>query len=193
MTRYLRILAALLIPPLLISAGPADDGRWYAGAYSFSDELGGFSILSVTGSGTAADPIEISQALDSANPVTLVIRTAGKAERQALPEWGLHLRVVARNNSGLAWIEFEFELQEIRGKASDFYDGLSFDQIAPNPAFISSNRFTSFKSNFESFDRLRFTNGHVDPRDRPVFGFFITDVTPVDQFYLVQDPRIPSS
>jgi hypothetical protein len=190
MTRRLGVLAALLILSLMtISAGPADDGRWYAGDYSFSDELGGFSILSVTGRGTRDDPIEINEQLDSANPVTLVIRTAN----HALREGALHLRIVTMNNSGLAWIEFEFELQEIRGTPSDFYDGLSFDQISPNPELISSNRFGSFKSNFESFDRLRFSNGHVDPRDRPVFGFLITDVTPVGQFYLVQDPRVPFS
>lgn len=194
MTRALRILAALLTLSLLtISAGPADDGRWYAGDYSFSDELGGFRILSVKGSGTRDDPIEINEALDSANPVTLVIRSARPVVHHAVPEGRLHLRVMAQNHSGLAWIEFEFELQEVRGKASDFYDGLSFDQINPNPAFISSNRFASFKSNFESFDRLRFTNGHIDPLDRPEFGFFITDVTPVNEFYLMQDPRIPFS
>ncbi|WP_258157868.1 hypothetical protein [Rhizobium sp. TH2] len=190
MMRHLRNLAALLTLSLLtISAGPADDGRWYAGDYSFSDELGGFSILSVTGSGTKADPIEIREQLDSANPVTLVIRSGNNA----LGEGGLHLRVVPTNNSGLAWIEFEFELQEIRGKPSDFYDGLSFDQINPDPDLISSNRFAHFKSNFESFDRLRFSEGHVDPRDRPVFGFLITDVTPVGEFYLLQDPRVPFS
>jgi hypothetical protein len=189
MARHLRILAALLTLSL-VSAGMADDGRWYAGGYSFSDELGGFSILSVTGAGTKADPIEIREQLDSANPVTLVIRVAKPIR---LSESALHLRVVATNNSGLAWIEFEFELQETRGKPSDFYDGLSFDQINPDPGLISSNRFAHFKSNFESFDRLRFSDGHVDPLDRPVFGFLITDVTPVPMFYLVQDPRIPSS
>lgn len=188
MTRHLRILAALLTLPLLISAGPADDGRWYAGEYSFSDELGGFSILSVTGSGTKTDPIEISEQLDSANPVTLVIRT-----RSAPSLGALYLRVATKNNSGLAWIEFEFELQEIRGTPSDFYDGLSFSQISPNPELISSDRFAHFKSNFESFDRLRFSDGHVDPKDRPTFGFLITDVTPVAKFYLMQDPRVPFS
>ncbi|WP_246704489.1 hypothetical protein [Rhizobium sp. P32RR-XVIII] len=192
MTRHLRILAALLALPL-ISAGPADDGRWYAGDYSFSDELGGFRILSVTGSGTKADPIEINEELISATPVTLVIRAAKPLKNHGFPEGNFHLRVVAVNDSGLAWIGFEFELQEIRGKPSDFYDGLSFDQTSRNPDVISSNRFARFESHFESFDRLSFSNGHVDPVDRGAFGFFITDVTPVPEFYLVQDPQIPSS
>jgi hypothetical protein len=188
MTRHLRILAALLSLSL-VSAGPADDGRWYAGNYSFSDELGGFRILSVRGSGTNADPIEINEELSSAEPVTLVIRAAKPSQFQA----AFHLRVTALNKSGLAWIGFDFELQEILGKPSDFYDGLSFGQINPDPSFISSDHFAGFKSQFEKFDRLGFDNGHVDPLDQASFGFFVTDVTPVAEFYLVEDPRIPSS
>lgn len=191
MTRYSRISAALLSLSL-IGAGPADDGRWYAGDYSFSDELGGFRILSVKGSGTKDDPIEINEELHSAIPVTLVIRAA-KPSQLATLQGTFHLRVVALNKSGLAWIGFEFELQEIQGKPSDFDDGLSFNQANPIPDFISSNRFARFESHFESFDRLSFESGHVDPLDRPEFGFFVTDVTPVAEFYLVQDPLIPFS
>jgi hypothetical protein len=194
MAHDLRILAALLLLTLsLASAGPADDGRWYSGHYSFSAELGGFRILSVTGSGTRADPIEINEELYSAHPVTLVIRAAKPLGASTLTDGAFHLRVVSLNKSGLAWIEFEFELQEIRGKPSDFYDGLSFDQINPSPDVISSDRFASFENRFESFDRLRFSGGHADPLERTRFGFLITDVTPVAEFYLVQDPHIPFS
>ena len=49
--------------------------RWEAGAYSFSDELGGFRIAGVCGTGTKDDPIVITEELNSAVPVTLVIRT----------------------------------------------------------------------------------------------------------------------
>jgi hypothetical protein len=194
MARHLGVLAALLLLTLaLVSAGPADDGRWYAGDYSFSDELGGFRILSVTGTGMQDDPIEVREELYSDDPVTLVIRAAKPDAAGILPVGAFHMRVVTVNKSGLPWIEFEFELQEILGKPSDFYDGLSFDQINPNPAFISSNRFARFDSRFESFDRLRFSDGHVDPRDEARFGFFITDVTPVPEFYLLEDPHVPFS
>ncbi|QFY62406.1 hypothetical protein FZ934_09470 [Rhizobium grahamii] len=177
----------------LISAGPADDGRWYAGGYSFSDELGGFRILSVNGSGTRDDPIEIQEQLNLATPVTLVIRGANPSRLDATEQTGVHFRIVTVNRSGLGWIGFGFELQEIRGKPSDFDDGLSFGQTNPNPDFISSNRFQRFESRFESYDRLSFEDGHVDPLDLAAFGFFVTDMTPVPEFYLVQDPRIPSS
>ncbi len=192
MTRRWRILAALL-SLALISAGRADDGRWYAGGYSFSDELGGFRILSISGAGTREDPIEIREAFDSLAPVTLVIRFAKPAELNATVPGSFHLRVVAVNESGLAWIGFGFELQEIRGKPSDFEDGLSFGQADPNPSLISSSSFRHFESRFESFDRLNFDEGHVDPKEQSNFGFFVSDVTPVAEFYLVEEPRIPSS
>jgi hypothetical protein len=183
-----RIVAALM-SLTLIGAGPADDGRWYAGSYSFSDELGGFRIVGVRGTGTRDDPIEIDQELYSAMPVTLVIRATKPPKTMA----AFHLRIITANKSGLGWIGFDFDLQEILGKPSDFFDGLSFDQIDPDPSVVSSDRFNHFVSQFESFDRLSFDQGHVDPSDRAAFGFFVTDVTPVPKFYLVEDPRVPSS
>jgi hypothetical protein len=190
--REFRILAVLLMLSLLLaSAGPADDGRWYAGNYSFSDELGGFRILSIRGTGTKADPVEIVEEFYSADPVTLVIRAI---HRLPVSQAGtLHFRVAVQNRSGLAWIEFVFELQETRGKPSDFYDGLSFAQANPDPGLLSSDRFATVESRFESFDSLRFSNGHTDPLKQVQFGFFITDLTPVDEFYLLQDPRVPFS
>ena len=194
MARRLKVVTALLaLIPFAAGAGPADDGRWYAGPYSFSDELGGFRILSIRGAGTRTDPIEIGEELYSVDPITLVIRAAKPLDRRTHARGALHLRIATLNRSRVAWIEFEFELQEIPGKASDFYDGLSFDQVNPDPSLIISDRFGGFKNNFESFDRLRFTDGHTDPRDQATFGFVVTDVTPVSEFYLLQDPRIPDS
>lgn len=181
-------------------AGPADDGRWYAGAYSFSDELRGFRILSVSGSGTATDPVEVIEEFGSVKPATLVIRAARPIRSFSLSGSGsdyatgfIHFKIVAVNASGQAWIEFAFELQEIFGKPSDFFDGLSFDQSSRNPGYISSDHFGHFKDDFEPYDQLIFSNGHVDPSDRVNFTFFITDFTPVSQFYLVEEPRIPFS
>lgn len=190
--RASRVTAALpLLSLLLIGAGPADDGRFHAGGYSFSDELGGFRILDVKGSGTKADPLEITEELHSADPVMLVIRSTERLP--AARAGSLHLRFVVVNRSGLAWIGFDFELQEIRGRPSDFYDGLSFSQVNPDPALVTSDRFRDFESRFESFDRLRFQGGHVDPLAETRFGFLVTDVTPVGEFYLLQDPQIPYS
>ncbi len=190
-------LAAPLVVLLatLLPAEAADEGRWIAGSYSFSDEFGGFTIDGVSGIGTKDDPYRIRQTLHSASPVTLVIR----AERPIRPfDTGtyyangiLYMRVEATNGSGFGWIEFEFELQEILHQPSVFGDGLSFDQRSGDQDTISSDGFARFSRDFEPYDRLLFREGKVDPGDTVGFSFLITDYTPRLQFYLVQDPRIP--
>lgn len=168
-----------------------------AGAYSFSDELGGFTIDGVSGQGTKADPIVIHETFNSSSPVTLVIRTrrpirpfdAGDFYANGI----LYMRVVTRNGSGQGWVEFEFELQEILDQTSLFGDGLSFDQRNGTQENISSDAFNQFSRDFEPGDKLLFRDGKVDPKGAAGFSFLITDYTPKSQFYLVQDPRIPSS
>ena len=74
-----RLAVAVLLS--VAATGHADESkRWETGQYSFSDELGGFTITSVRGSGLPEDPIVITEELTSSSPVTLVIRAL------ALPE-----------------------------------------------------------------------------------------------------------
>lgn len=181
--------------------GPKQQGErllWEGGPFTFSDELGGFRITAVTGTGTKVDPIVITEELLSATPVTLVIR----ANRPIRPYDSAsddyvtgftHFRFVIQNASAQAWIEFEFELQEIPGKASVFGDGLSFDQRRVEGLDVTSDSFATFNRDFEPYDRLLFQNGKVDPKKVAGFSFMITDFTPRWEFYLVQDPRIPAS
>jgi hypothetical protein len=195
--RFLAMLAAFagLVPAP--QAVASDAPKWIAGVYSFSDELGGFTITGVSGTGTKQDPIIITEELNSASPVTLVIRatqimhpfTVGGDAQTGFT----HFRLVTLNNSGLAWVEFEFELQEIQDVPSTFGDGLSFDQRRSETDNIGSDHFTEFSRDFEPYDRLRFRDGKVDPMETSTFSFFVTDFTPRSQFYIVQDPRIPSS
>lgn len=168
-----------------------------AGAYSFSDELGGFRIVSAAGTGTREDPITVVQELTSATPVTMVIRA--EAPVRPFDATGrfangfIHMRIVTINSSGLPWVEFEFELQEQLGVPSVFGDGLSFDQRKGESDNIGSDSFARYSRDFEPSDRLRYENGAVDPLATAGFRFFITDFTPRWTFYLVEDPRIPSS
>src|SRR5262245_35709987 len=176
----------------------AEEGRrWVAGNYSFSDELGGFTITGISGRGTREDPVVIEEELQSASPVTLVIRAEGIVPSYAFGDdsgFGFtYFRIITLNNSGLAWVEFEFELQEIRGQPSMFGDGLSFDQRRMDGDSIHSDAFERFSRDFEPYDRLRFIQGKVDPLKSAAFTFLVTDFTPRSQFYIVQDPRIPSS
>ena len=179
-------------------ATAADDlGRWYAGAYSFSDELGGFRILDVSGTGAREDPFVVVEEFFSSSPVTLTIRATAPVrplDRSGFFANGdLHVRIEAVNGSGQAWVEFEFELQEVRDRPSLFGDGLSFDQRKEKTETIGSDSFARFSRDFEPYDRLLYRDGHVDPGASAGFSFFITDFTPRSEFYLVQDPRIPSS
>ena len=192
--------AALLCLALLCQTAPSgaqQQKEWMAGAYSFSDELGGFHITGVSGTGTRDDPIVVEEELNSATPVTLTIRTTRPIRpfdpSGAYANGILHMRVVTLNNSGQAWIEFEFELQEILGRPSTFGDGLSFDQRNRTPTNIVSSNFAAFSRDFEPYDRLLFRDGKIDPLESGAFDFLITDYTPRWTFYLVQDPRIPSS
>ena len=200
---FRRGLPALLIAAAAVSAISAQEAtadgpeKWVAGVYSFSDELGGFKITGVSGTGSKDDPIVITEELNSASPVTLVIRAMTVMRPFTLggdAQTGFtHIRFVTLNNSGLAWIEFEFELQEIKDVPSTFGDGLSFDQRRSENDYVSSDSFAEFSRDFEPYDRLRFRNGKVDPLATSTFNLFVTDFTPRSQFYIVQDPRIPSS
>ena len=174
-------------------------GHWVAGKFSFSDELGGFKITGVSGSGTREDPAVVRQIFDTAYSGTMVIRRLGSIERQS-KDAGLgsthgtvHLRIETINNSNLAWVGFGFELQEQLNVVSTYGDGLSFDQISRRRSEVFSDRFSDFEDQFEPGDRLVFTNGFVNNQTSVATGFVITDFTPTREFYLLQDPQIPAS
>jgi hypothetical protein len=190
-------LLALLSLPLLAAGQRMDDGSWVAGGYSYSDELGGFRIVSANGVGTRADPVVLVEQLHAPGPATLVIRAA-RTIRPFGPDGDfangfitMELRIV--NASGLGWVGFDFELQEEKGMASLYGDGLSFDQRLTDSATTLSSAFRRFEQQFEPGDRLLFSGGAVDPEKEATFRFLITDFTPVPIFYLVQEPRIPFS
>lgn len=201
MNRFASVVSFLLAALMSTGSQATDEiwpqaaHSWLAGAFSISDELGGFSIRSVTGSGNRDDPIQIVQELPSARAVTLVIRAlspvspfsaSGITDRNII-----HMRIETVNASGIPWIEFEFELQKEFSLPSVFGDGLSFDQVRHDREGVSSDSFLQFHDDFEPYDRLRFYEGHVDPLGIAQFRFVITDFNPREIFYLRQDPRIP--
>jgi len=190
-------IALVVLSATASFAQQAETGPWESGAYSFSDELGGFRITGVTGIGTRSDPFVIREEINSATPSTVVIRTIKPIrpfDQSGLYASGfMHIRLEVLNNSKLPWIEFEFELQERLGKASVFGDGLSFDQRRAASDNIWSESFRDYSRAFEPYDRLLFRNGKVDHLDVASFNFMISDFTPRWEFYLVQDPRIPAS
>lgn len=199
MTRLGRLAGALLALCPAATAEADDLGQtvWITGAYSFSDELGGFTITGAGGQGTADNPFVITQEVNSASPITMVIRAQRPVRpldySGEFPNGFTYFRIQVVNNSGLAWVECEFELQEILNKPSVFGDGLSFDQRRTDTTTISSDAFDTWSRDFEPYDKLLFTNGKVDPLGAASFSFLVTDFTPKRTFYLVFDPRIPFS
>ncbi len=183
------LFCLILVMPAANANGPG--GQWQAGPYTFSDELGGFLIRSVSGTGTRSDPVVLGEELESADPVILTIRA--RQPTVNFTEGILYLRIVALNDSGHPWVDFMFELQSILDQPSVFGDGLSFDQSHTPSDFISSDSFTRYDRQLEPFDRLRFLDGHVDARHQATFDFLVTDFNPKTVFYLLQDPGIPAS
>jgi len=170
---------------------PSVAAEFSAGGYSFSDELGGFRLISASGTGTPSDPIVIVEEIDEVAPITLVIRNhnfGGGSLRTVESQLTLVKRV--QNLSNRVWAAFEMELQEIRKKPSTYGDGLSFKQFAALPADVSSDSFADNQRMFEPSDRIEFLNGHVDPDAVAEFKVTITDPTPIREFYLVQDPKL---
>ena len=188
------------LAPLLLAALPmpaSGQTVWTTGAYSFSDELGGFHITGASGNGTRDDPFVITEELNSATPVTLTIRAV-----QPIQPFGvagkfatgmLKMRIDVLNNGGQGWVEFQFELQSILGQPSTDDDGLSFDQPNKTPDYISSSSFADYYRELTPYDRLLFRNGKVDPLKTATFDFLITDLMPKGTFWLVQEPRIPTT
>lgn len=163
----------------------------------FSDTLGGFRIIALSGLGTRSDPIRIDQQVFAATASTLVIRATKPINPFAHPKTHatgtLHFDITAQNISGLPWIGAEFELQEMLGQASVYGDGLSFDQRRTGNYSVVSDRFADSRLDFEPFDRILFHDGFVDPGETVRFRFLITDLTPANLFYIKFDPRIPAS
>ncbi len=184
---------ALLIffaTPIGASAAP-----FTTGGFTFSDELGGFRLLSVSGTGSADDPIIVEEELTGTGPVVLVIRR--NVVREPTDPWArngvwtaIYLTKVIRNRSRRIWAGFELELQEELHQPSIYGDGLSFDQGRAVPVEIASDAFARNHRLFEPYDRIRFEDGSVDPDGSVTLEIHITDPTPVREFYLVQDPQI---
>jgi hypothetical protein len=185
--------AVLLWPPLAVCGASAESLR--AGGLIFSDELGGFKLLSASGSGTTEDPIRIEEVLLGTGPIYLTIRRAdmspGEAgQRQAYPALGQVITKVVRNGSRRVWSGFDIELRQEFGRPSTYADGLSFDQPSGAKSEADSDRFAKVRHINEPFDMLSFYDGHVDPGGRVGMAFKITDPTPSATLYMVQQPQL---
>jgi hypothetical protein len=188
------VLAAL--PAVLPAAAPATiDG------VTFSDELGGFRILSASGSGTEDDPFVIVEEITDPGDAVLVIR--GRPDpTPRIPRTnrilsghvvGFAMRKVAINATDQIWPGFDLELQAAPGVPSPWRDGLSFGQGSPAQARTRSDTFERATITVEPVDSIVFSLGDVAPGGRVTLDFVVTDMTERPVLYLVQRRHRPLS
>lgn len=193
MTRGLTIL--LLTVTLLCAGAQARAASFTISGITFSDELGGFRLLSVTGSGTTEDPIVVTEEITSDGPAILTIRTDQNFQDRRLT-WSfpsffsLSIVKVVINKSGQRWSAFDLELREVLEKPSDYSDGLSFGQMFGSTRRLEADRFEGWRQLDEPADRITFFGGSVEEGESARLRFLITDPTRKKVFYLLQEPRI---
>ena len=161
---------------------------------TFSDELGGFTIVAASGSGSLEDPFLVVESITGPGAAVLVIRGLslefGNHVRTYHPT-GFALRKIVTNRTPFTWNLVDFELQQRLGLSSDTLDGLSFGQGANSGRPFRSNRFMRVAEIHEPVDYVSFHDGDLKPGETATFDVIVTDTTPVALFYLVQRPNRP--
>ena len=185
------LISALI---LSVTLDPALAQTRSAGGLTFSDELGGFRLISVSGTGSILDPIVVVEEITGIGPVILVIRS--RQERSAegymitSPAFvSVAVTKIVVNRSKQIWTGFDLELREELPTPSSYPDGLSFDQLGSFDEPMNSDPFTVVERVNEPYDRVNFYGGNVDPGATARFNFYITDPTAVPEFYLLQEPH----
>jgi len=167
-----------------------------AAGLTFSDELGGFRLVSISGTGTQDDPLIIVEDVLTPRPGAIVVR--GQVNRSAqgdvlvTPSYvSLAVVLVVRNRSGQAWAGFDLELREALDTPSTYTDGLSFDQIRSFGLPMDSDSFGVARRIAEPRDRVRFYGGFVDPGAAAQFVFYVTDPTMAPEFFSAAGTAVP--
>ena len=160
----------------------------------FSDEEGGFTLISASGRGTPEDPFVIVEEITEMRPAALIIRGLTAEWGNRLPTnhpSGFVIRKVIINHTDLAWDSYDHELQIERGVPSDIYDGLSFGQGSEVGRPFRSDQFARNTTHDEPRDFINYHDGLVNPGESVTFEFVITATSALAQFYIVQDPNRP--
>lgn len=175
-----------------ISSVQLTAGTFEAGGLSFSDELGGFRLLSASGRGTASDPIILVEEVTNLNPAVLTVRKVQRGGTQSTATRILmrSLIKIVINKSAWRWTGFDLELRNDHGRASVYTDGLSFDQVRAIPTPLRSDLFSAIRTEDEPYDRVRYDQGRVDPGATVQLAFNLIDLNPRSLFYLAQEPIV---
>ena len=193
MTVQRLFLGAILL--LLAATGAAADPITVEGI-TFSDELGNFRLVSVTGKGTADDPFVVKEEITGPNDPVLVIlgftrEFGNRVGTQHTAAFAMEKIVV--NKTAHAWQGFQIELREIENRPSTYEDGLSFGQ----GSIVADEYVTSSLPHSQRLDEpedsLGFGGAEIPPGGTANFRFVISDMSPIYRFYLIQRPQQPLS
>jgi len=185
--RWLPPIALLLI----LQAPPGMAAPLSAAGITFSDELGGFVILDVSGTGTTQDPFVVVEEITGPQGAVLVISGMSAAFGNRVGTHhltGFALKKVVTNRTADVWNLFEMELRETLAHRSPYGDGLSFGQSSPVGRPFTSSAFAVNREVDEPYDSVAFHDGIVHPGETVSFNLIVTDTSPVFRFMLLQQP-----
>jgi hypothetical protein len=174
-----------------VPASPAVTKTLAAGGLTFSDELGGFVLLGVSGSGTLDDPFVVVEEVTDSAPAILVIRGLSVDFGNLIGSHhlaGFALTKVATNRTENAWSRYEIELREVRENQSPYGDGLSFGQGGQIGRPFLATGFAGNQEIDEPYDSVVFNDGTIAPGESATFAVVVTDTTPASPIFMVQQP-----
>ena len=163
---------------------------------TFSDELGNFKLVSVTGKGSIEDPFVVKEEITGPNDPVLVIKGftrdfGNRVGTQHTAAFAMEKVVV--NQSGRSWQGFQVELREIENRPSTYEDGLSFGQASIVADQYVQSTLPHSQRLDEPEDSLGFGGDSILPGTEARFRFIISDMSPLYRFFLVQRPQQPLS
>lgn len=162
---------------------------------SFSDEGGGFTLKSVSGHGSLDDPFVIVEEVVGPRQAVLIIRGLKRVGNRIGSHHiaGIAVTKIVINRSEDVWQNYQMELREIPTRHSPYEDGLSFAQNTVIGGAFTASSFPDLQRYDEPQDTLGFSGKAVPPGDSAQFSFLITDMSPIEKFYLYQEPLQPVS
>ena len=192
----MHLRAAIASGMLLWSVVPSVAAPIDREGLTFSDENGGFRLLSVTGIGTLSDPIVVTEEITGSQDAVLIIKGFSREFGNRI---GSHhiaafaMTKIVINRTDKVWQNFQMELREQPTRHSPYEDGLSFGQNSRIAVVYTSSSFPNAQRFDEPEDTLGFSGAQVPPGGSAMFRFIISDMSPTVKFYLFQEPLQPLS
>ena len=197
LTKISTIYLALAVLVLAAASGPRGAvaaGRISLPGITFSEASGNVRLLAASGTGTLDDPIVLVEEVFGEGEVVLAIDVVSAdfgSRVKTMHAVGFALQKVVINRTALIWDYYALELEFKPGRGSDYYDGLSFAQMATVNRPFRSDSFAQVEDLTEPRDVIRFSQGRVYPGERVRFALSITHTGLKPKFFLVQHVRPP--